>query len=51
LFTRIISEGVPFMKLLGMRSSPAPRHLVPLRPKCFPQHPILKHPQPVLSSV
>ena len=26
-------------------------HLVPLRPKCSPQHPILKHPQPMFLNV
>ena len=30
-----------------MQSSPLPCHLVPLRPKYSPQHPILKHPQPM----
>jgi hypothetical protein len=30
------------MKLLIMKFSPLPRHLVPLRPK-YSQHPILKH--------
>ena len=29
-----------------MQLSPFPCHLVPLRSKCFPQYPILKHPQP-----
>jgi len=29
-----------------MQSSPQPCHLVPLRPKCLPQHPILEQPQP-----
>ena len=29
-----------------MQLSPFPCHLVPLRSKYFPQHPILKHPQP-----
>jgi len=28
-----------------MWSSPFPCHLVPLRPKYFPQHPILENPQ------
>jgi hypothetical protein len=32
-----------------MLSPPAPRHLVPLRPKCLPQQPILEHPQPVVT--
>ena len=30
-----------------MQLSPFPCHLIPLRSKYFPQHPILKHPQPV----
>jgi hypothetical protein len=30
-----------------MQYSPLPCYLVPLRPKCLPQHPILEHPQPV----
>jgi len=34
--------GVHIIKLLIMLFSP----LVPLRPKCSPQHPFLKHPQP-----
>jgi hypothetical protein len=34
------------IKLLIMKFSPLPCHLVPLRPKYSPQHPILKHPQP-----
>ena len=29
-----------------MQFSPLPYHLVPLRPKYSPQHPVLKHPQP-----
>jgi len=29
-----------------MQSSPLPCYLVPRRPKCLPQHPILRHPQP-----
>jgi len=29
-----------------MQFYPLPCYLVPLRPKCSPQHPILKHPQP-----
>jgi hypothetical protein len=31
-----------------MQSSPASCHLIPLRPKYSPQHPILKHPQPMI---
>jgi hypothetical protein len=34
-----------------MQLSPFPCHLVPLRSKYFPQHPILKHPQPVLCTL
>jgi hypothetical protein len=34
------------MKLLIMTFSSLPCHLVCLRPKYSPQHPILKHPQP-----
>jgi len=30
-----------------MQSSPLPCHLIPLRPKYLPQHPILKHPVPM----
>jgi hypothetical protein len=30
--------------------SPLPCYLVPLSSKCFPQHPILQHPQPTLLS-
>jgi hypothetical protein len=37
--------GVQIMKLLIMLFSPLPCHLVPLRPKYSPKHPILKHPQ------
>ena len=29
-----------------MLFSPFPFYLVPLRPKYYPQHPVLKHPQP-----
>jgi hypothetical protein len=29
------------MKFLVMKFSPHPRYLVPLRPKCSPQHPII----------
>jgi hypothetical protein len=38
--------GVQIMKLLIMMFSAFPCHLIPLRPKYSPQHPILKHPQP-----
>jgi hypothetical protein len=33
------------MKLLVMQFSPFTRHLIPLRSKYPPQHPVLKHPQ------
>ena len=39
-------EGVQIIQLLVMQLSPFPCHLVPLRSKYSPQHPILKHPQP-----
>ena len=39
--------AVQIIKLLLMYFSPFPCYFVPLRPKCPPQHPILKHPQPV----
>jgi hypothetical protein len=32
------------MKLPVILSPPLPFHLVPLMPKCLPQHPILEHP-------
>ena len=35
-----------YHKLLIMWLYPLPSHLIPLRPKYSPQHPILKHPQP-----
>ena len=38
--------GVQIMKLFITHFSPVHYHLVPLRPKYSPQHPILKHPQP-----
>jgi hypothetical protein len=38
--------GVQIIKLLIMYFSSLPCYLVPLRPKYFPQHPILKDPQP-----
>jgi hypothetical protein len=37
--------GLEIMKLVIIKISP---HLVPLRPKYSPQHPILKNPQPTL---
>jgi len=36
------------MKLLIMQSSPASCHILPLSSKYSPQHPVLKHPQPML---
>ena len=33
------------MKLLIMLFSPLICYIIPLRPKYFPQHPVLKHPQ------
>jgi len=41
-------RGVEIIKLLIMQLPPLPCYLVPLRPKCSPQHPILKHSQPAL---
>jgi hypothetical protein len=38
--------GTQVTKLLTMSFSPLPCYLDPLRPKYFPQRPILKHPQP-----
>jgi len=38
---------VPIMKLLIMQFSPLPCHLVQFRPKYLPQHPIIKHSQPM----
>jgi len=38
--------GVQITKLLIMWFSPLPCYHITLRPKYFPQHPILKHPQP-----
>ena len=35
---------VQFNKLQTMQSSPVPRYIVSLSPKCLPQHPILEHP-------
>jgi hypothetical protein len=40
-----IGWAVQIIKLLIMKFSPLPCHLVPLRPNYSPQHPILKHPQ------
>ena len=42
-----ICWAVQIIKLLIMQFSPLPRHLIPLRPKHLPQHPILKHPVPM----
>jgi hypothetical protein len=36
---------VQIMKLLVIQFSPFFRHLIPLRSKYPPQHPVLKHPQ------
>ena len=38
--------AIQIIKLLIRQFSPLPCYLVPLRPKYFPQHPTLKHPQP-----
>jgi hypothetical protein len=43
-----IGWGTQIMKLLIIKFSSVPCYLVPLRPKYFPQHPILKHPQRML---
>ena len=40
-----IGWGVQIIKLLVIQSLPFPPYLVSLRPKYFPQHPVLKHPQ------
>jgi hypothetical protein len=37
--------GVQFMKLLIMQLSPISCHLISLRTRYFPQHPVLRHPQ------
>jgi len=42
-----IGWAVQIIQLLVMQLSPFPCHLIPLRSKYSPQHPILKHPQPV----
>jgi hypothetical protein len=34
-----------------MQSSPTSRHLLPLRSKYSPQHPVLKHPQSIIQLV
>ena len=36
-----------FLKRLIMQFSPVPSHFFRIRPKYIPQHPILKHPQPI----
>ena len=41
--------GLEIIKLLAMQSLWLYCYLVPLRPKCLPQYPILEHPQPMLS--
>ena len=41
-----ICWGVRIIKLLNKQFSPLPCHLVPLRLKYLPQHPILRQPQP-----
>jgi hypothetical protein len=43
--------NVQVMKLLIMQSSAASRHLLPLRAKCIPGHPVPRHPQCVLPLV
>ena len=40
--------AIQIFQLLIMQLPPSPCHLVPLRLKYSPQHPILKHPQPAL---
>jgi hypothetical protein len=42
-----IRSAVHIIKLLIMKFSPVPCYLFPLRPKYSPQHPPLKHPQPM----
>jgi hypothetical protein len=44
----IISRGVQIWKLLTMHFSPVFCNFRPLRPKHFPQHPVIDQPQPVL---
>jgi hypothetical protein len=46
LIARITLWGVQLIKLLVIYSFPFPCYLVPLRPKYFPQHHILEHPEP-----
>jgi hypothetical protein len=43
-----IWRRVQVMKFLIMQSSPVSRHFLPLRSIYSPQHPVLKHPQPML---
>jgi hypothetical protein len=45
-----IGLAVQIINLLIMCFFPLPCHLVLLRPKYFPQHPTLKHPQPTFLS-
>jgi hypothetical protein len=35
------------MKFLIMQFPPISRHIIPLRPKYYPQHPVVKHPRPI----
>ena len=44
---RIFGEGYRSLSFSLCGFSSLPWYLVPLRPKKFPQHPILKHPQPM----
>jgi hypothetical protein len=37
--------GVQILKLLIMQFSPLPCYIIPLWPKYYPQHSILRHPQ------
>jgi hypothetical protein len=41
----ILGEEYKLMQLLIMQLSPASRHVISLRSKYSPQHPVLKHPQ------
>jgi hypothetical protein len=45
-----ILSGVLSMKPSIVPSPPVPYYLIPLRPKYLPQHPILRHPQPIFLS-
>jgi hypothetical protein len=45
-----ILSGVPSVKLSIIPFSTVPYYLVPPRPKYLPQHPILRHPQPIFLS-